>query len=335
MNLRRYILILSLLLSLLGNAVRAQYAAEVCAGDTGVAFMVNGWENSTFTWTVEGGVITRNFGDSIIVDWEVVPGEYEVTVREVSEFGCAGPLQRGLVHVAGPEVDLGDDAVICEGASYTITPNGNFDSYLWHDGSRGSSYTTGIEGWIRLEVSDEFGCSARDSLYLSVSALPSVNLGPDTALCGEASLDLDAGTDGDIYRWSTGDNSQIITVYAGIQMIWAEVENEFGCVGRDEINIEACDIEEYFKGIPNAITPNGDDTNETWNIYKLAAYTKAVVEIYDRWGTLVWRSEPGYPEPWNGRNMKGDLVPMDSYHFVIQFNNPEKDQLVGIVTVIR
>lgn len=335
MKLRRYILILGLLLSLLGNAVRAQYVAEVCAGDTGVSFMVDGWNNSTFTWTVEGGVITRNFGDSIIVDWNVVPGEYEVTVQEISENGCAGPLQRGLVLVVGPEVDIGEDVVICEGASYTLTPEGSYNSYLWHDGSTGSSYTTGSEGWINLVVRDEYGCSARDSMYLTVSALPFVDLGPDTSLCGETGLDLDAGTNGDIYRWSTGDNTQIVTVYAGYQELWVEVENEYGCIGRDDITIEACDIEAYFKGIPNAITPNGDDTNDVWNIYKLASYPEAVVEIFDRWGTLVWRSEPGYPESWDGRNMKGDLVPMDSYHYVIQFNNKENNRLVGIVTVIR
>jgi gliding motility-associated-like protein len=87
--------------------------------------------------------------------------------------------------------------------------------------------------------------------------------------------------------------------------------------------------------MPTAITTNDDGVNDVWNIEKLAGYTQAVMEIYDQWGTMVWRSEPGYPQPWDGRNMNGRLVPVDSYHFVINFNDGSSDPLVGIVTVIH
>ena len=103
----------------------------------------------------------------------------------------------------------------------------------------------------------------------------------------------------------------------------------------DTIVVDECDVIFYFRDIPTAITPNDDGTNDLWNIRKLAGYTQAVVEIYNRWGTLVWRSEPGYSEPWDGRDMGGKLVPMDSYHFVILLNSGSVDRVTGIVTVIR
>ena len=326
---------ISLLLSLFGTAASAQYVAEVCAGDTGVAFMVEGWENSSFNWTVEGGVITRNYGDSIIVDWPMVPGEYAISVQEVSEKGCAGTVQRAMVLVSGPEMDLGDDQAICEGELFTISPEGQFSSYLWHDGSNGASYSTDQEGWIKLQVSDDIGCMVMDSIYLDVNPVPFVDLGPDTSLCGDESLLLDAGADGTLYTWSTGDNTRTIRVYQGYQEIWVEVENIYGCSARDEILIDDCGIDDFFKGIPTAITPNNDGANDVWNIYKLLDYPSAVVEVYDRWGTLVWRSEPGYSEPWDGTNRQGNLVPMDSYHFVIMFNNRRDDRVSGSITVIR
>jgi len=335
MRINKYILIFGTLLALFSSLARAQYVAVVCTGDTGVAFMVDGWENSTFNWTVEGGIITRDYGNSIIVNWPVSPGEYEITVREISEHGCAGELKRAMVLVSGPELDLGGDRGICSGDQFNLVPEGEFEFYQWHDGSNASSYTTGAEGWIVLEVADDKGCRARDSIYLTVHPLPFVYLGSDTSLCGNQSLDLDAGNDGVTYTWSTGDHTQIITVYAGYQIIWVEVENEFGCISTDEIIIKECDFENYFRGIPTAITPNNDGVNDVWNIYKLMDYPEAVMEIFDRWGTLVWRSEPGYSRPWDGRNLNGNLVPMDSYHFVIQFNNITKDQIVGIITVIR
>ena len=113
------------------------------------------------------------------------------------------------------------------------------------------------------------------------------------------------------------------------------VENEYGCVSMDTIIVDECNAEFFFRDIPTAITPNGDGTNDIWNIAKLAGFTEAEVEIYSRWGTLVWKSEPGYSEPWDGTDMRGNPVPMDSYHFVIKLNVGTVDRITGIITVIR
>ena len=99
--------------------------------------------------------------------------------------------------------------------------------------------------------------------------------------------------------------------------------------------INACNFEFYFRDIPTAITPNDDGINDVWNLVKLQGYSEVVVEIFDQWGTLVWRSEPGYPQPWDGRNMQGNMMPVDSYHYVISINDGSDDHAVGIVTVIR
>ena len=197
MKFRRYILIVGALLALFSSLARAQdYVAVVCTGDTGVSFMVEGWEHSTFEWSVEGGTISRNYGDSIIVNWTSTPGEYEISVLEISEHGCAGELKRATVLVAGPELELGDNRSICSGEIFTMEPEGSYDSYLWHDGSTGTEWSSGEEGWIILEVADTHGCRARDSIYLTVNPLPVVDLGRDTSLCGDQSIELNAGNDG-------------------------------------------------------------------------------------------------------------------------------------------
>jgi len=337
MRILKYIVSFGLLLSLWSVAARAQeYVSVVCSGDTGIAYFVEGWENSTFDWTVEGGVIKRDFGDSIIVDWPVPPGEYAISVLETSVYGCIGSPQSAVVLVSAPEIDLGGDTYICEGSTFEIVPEGDFATYLWHDGSNGPSFVTDQEGWIEVEVTDSYGCSAKDNLYLSVYELPEVSLGPDTSLCGMEGLVLDAGAQGETYRWSTGEIIREITVFQGPQqVIWVEVEDTYGCVNSDTITILECNTEFYLRNIPNAITANEDGVNDVWNIEELGAYPQAVVEIFDQWGTLVWRSEPGYSQPWDGRDMRGNYVPVDSYHFVIKLNDRSDDRVVGIVTVIR
>lgn len=337
MNLKKHIISIGLLLAAwLAPVLSQDYLAVVCAGDTGVAYYVEGWAGSTFNWTVNGGTISRNYGDSIIVDWGVVPGEYEMTVQEVSEHGCAGEIKRGTVLVSAPDLDLGGDAYICEGEMFTLEPEGDFYSYLWHNGSVYPTFATNQEGEISLTVTDSLGCAWTDELFLEVKSLPSVNLGKDRSLCGSESLVLDAGDDGIDFRWSTGDRSREITIYQGYQEIWVQVEDEFGCRNGDTLLIEECDVAEYFNDIPTAITPSDPDgVNDYWRIEKLEGYPQAVVDIYSRWGTLIWRSEPGYPTPWDGRDMRGREVPMDSYHYVIMLNYGDDERVYGTITVIR
>jgi len=166
MRIQKYIVFIGLLLSAWTTAARAQdYVSVVCAGDTGIAYFVEGFENSTFDWHVEGGTVTRNFGDSIIVDWPSTPGEYTITVQETSEHGCVGEVKSAVVLVSGPEIDLGGDTYICEGSTFEITLNEYFTSYLWHDGSTAPGYTTDQEGWIKVSVTDTLGCVVSDSRY--------------------------------------------------------------------------------------------------------------------------------------------------------------------------
>ncbi|MEN8158049.1 MAG: T9SS type B sorting domain-containing protein [Bacteroidota bacterium] len=338
MRLGKYIALSGLLLMLWGLVAGAQDRQwTVCAGDTGIAYYVEGWETSTFDWTVEGGTITRNFGDSIIVDWPMEKGAYVITVLETSEYGCSGELRTGTVQVVGPDIELGQDDYVCEGELFEITPEGDFSSYLWNDGSTGPLYSTFQEGWISVEVTDGYGCALSDSIYLTVNDLPVVALGSDTSICDAEGLVLDAGPDGTSYTWSTGDIGQEITVVpGGRQEIGVVVENQYGCTSADTIVINPCDVEFFFRDIPTAITPNGDGANDTWSITKLTGYPQAEVEIFSRWGTLIWKSEPGYPgDGWDGKDMNGNEMPMDSYHFVIKLNVGDKDRITGIITVIR
>ena len=336
MNWIRNILVTGIMLMAWYNLVPAQdYMSIVCPGDTGVSYFVEGTEGSTFEWTVNGGEIVRDYGDSVIVNWGREPGTYEMTVQEISKWGCYAAPVSGRVLVSAPDIDLGDDTYVCDGNTLTLSPQGDFYSFLWHDGTTDPQFTSGEEGWISCTVTDQYGCPWTDSLYLEVKPLPYVDLGSDTSLCGEQSLRLSGGTDGINFNWSTGEIAPEITVYQGYKEIWVSVEDEWGCVNSDTIIIDECDPGVFFQDIPTAFTPNGDGRNDVWRLEKLEAYPDAVIEIFDRWGKLVYRSEPGYPEPWNGQDMRGRLVPMDSYHFVIQLNFGEDDRVIGAVTVIR
>lgn len=73
--------------------------------------------------------------------------------------------------------------------------------------------------------------------------------------------------------------------------------------------------------IPKFFTPNGDNTNETWNIDGINAkyYPKSNIYIFDRYGKLL-----AYVDPkglgWDG-TFKGAKLPADDYWFVLELDD--------------
>lgn len=85
--------------------------------------------------------------------------------------------------------------------------------------------------------------------------------------------------------------------------------------------------------IPNAFTPNGDGRNDTFDIEILKSYLQTIVRIFDANGRLVFESEEGYPEPWDGR-YQGEYLPMGTYYYVIR-THPDRKPYTGNITLIR
>ncbi len=84
--------------------------------------------------------------------------------------------------------------------------------------------------------------------------------------------------------------------------------------------------------IPNAFSPNGDNTNDRWQIDNLTDYTGVVVEVFNRYGQMV-HSSVGYGTAWDGTS-RGKPLPVGTYYYIIQLNNGFKP-LNGSVTIIR
>ncbi|MCF6353196.1 MAG: gliding motility-associated C-terminal domain-containing protein [Cyclobacteriaceae bacterium] len=70
----------------------------------------------------------------------------------------------------------------------------------------------------------------------------------------------------------------------------------------------------------NAITPNGDGQNDTWEIEDIDAFPDALVNIYDKAGLPVYRSSGGYTA-WEGITLDGKQLPMGTYYYIIDLRD--------------
>ena len=85
--------------------------------------------------------------------------------------------------------------------------------------------------------------------------------------------------------------------------------------------------------IPNGFTPNGDGANDVWEISALTqGYPECRVEIFNRWGGLVF-SSVGYFTPWDGK-LDSKELPTATYYYMI-YLEPGSDPVTGPVTIIR
>ncbi|MEN9333614.1 MAG: hypothetical protein RLY35_794 [Bacteroidota bacterium] len=110
------------------------------------------------------------------------------------------------------------------------------------------------------------------------------------------------------------------------------VESKIGeCIVHDTITVVVGEAIDYF----NAISPNGDNINDYWEIYGIQKFPRAEVNIYDRWGQNVFRSI-GYASPWDGTN-RGKKLPTGSYYFVIELNSPVVyiEPYTGYISIIH
>ena len=84
--------------------------------------------------------------------------------------------------------------------------------------------------------------------------------------------------------------------------------------------------------VANSFTPNGDGANETWEIDGLEEYPNTFIQVFNRWGTLVFSSK-GYPAPWDGQ-FNGAQLPVGTYYYTLSSDVLAKP-VSGSVTILR
>lgn len=82
----------------------------------------------------------------------------------------------------------------------------------------------------------------------------------------------------------------------------------------------------------NAFSPDGDLINDTWLVPELRYYNDVEVEVFDRSGRRLFRTQDA-EEGWDGRNQEGRIV-QGAYFYVIRINDIGLVQK-GVVTVLN
>ncbi len=167
---------------------------------------------------------------------EVTPSQTTTYTVEASN-SCGATASDEIIVTVENNLSLsaGDDLEICEGETVTLTATGSGD-FLWSTGETTASIDVSpletTEYTVTMNVG---GCEIDDRVLVSVSPIPTVNLGDDITLCGSQTITLTAEGEGD-FLWSTGETTQSIEVTPTETTTYSiEATSNCGTMVNDEI----------------------------------------------------------------------------------------------------
>ena len=295
-----------------------------------------------YTWTIITG---SGIDDPSAKDQSgLTAGDYQLHIVDANQ--CTGDT---IIHLAEADplsvivqksTAPNGDNVNCYGdntGTINLTVNGGVPDYnvQWQDGTTGTSRSGLFAGNYPVRIQDINGCFIDTTIQITEPEILTITSSVKKSYCpdmqdGEIVLTVQGGAGSYQYYWSTGSSaSELYNIPAGEYII--EVTDQNACSEID--TIEVTSVHSQCLEIPTGFSPNGDGINDTWQIGLIELYPDVMIEIFNRWGEMVFRSERGYPNQWDGI-YRGRPLPIDSYHYVIDLSDG-KGQIVGNVTIVK
>jgi len=189
---------------------------------------------------------------------------------------------------------------------------------------------------IKYVFTSESGCADSVTQNIIVNPTPTVDAGANKSVhIGESvTLSPKATGNGLTYKWTPArglNNPNIarpVATPSNDITYRLTVTSADSCFATDTVTIRILKI----PIIPNTFTPNNDGVNDVWNIQNLDRYPDCIMDIYNRYGILMYHSI-GYGTAWDGR-YKGEEVPVGTYYYVLNLRDGTKNY-GGYVTIIR
>jgi gliding motility-associated-like protein len=299
----------------------------------------------SYNWTGPNGFTSANQNIGFLF-----VGTYYITVTD--QNGCTVTDSAIVTANTNLSVSLSDQ-FICDGAdSVTLNPtvtgaNGAI-VYQWYNLAGAvigndsilkvgtpSDTTTYIVGVV------SGGCSAVDTAIVAPGQIPDVDAGVGQTIIRGQEVKLGGNPTtswgGSTFLWSPDNNlsdplvANPIATPTITTLYTVTVTNIVGCSNSDTVTIT---VNKKLKVI-SGFTPNGDGSNDTWELDFLEKYPGAQIDVYNRWGELLFHSEDGYKTPWDGR-FEGEPVPVGTYYYVIDLKDGDfPDPISGPVTIMR
>jgi gliding motility-associated-like protein len=309
---------------------------------------VTGDQTSLYEWSTTGGLVTTDQTNDCSIVWGNVPGNYTISVREVTEAGCEGEYKTCDVVVVVPDIVFDNTTYsICLNSSVELSAqpiggtwvsefmNGNV--FIGTElGTYYPSYQTNMYG---CNVSEEVEVEVRRK-YEAPAIIYQANI---IDLCLDSYIQLYQADDsyGVTYNWFIDDILQP-TTDDNISIEWYDTTrtyvieviayDDIGCESekaRISVRTETC--QRFYA--PNSFTPNGDGLNDVFRIAGLSVY-QPTLRIFNRWGVEIYTASSLW---WTGDSGSGYYCDTGVYLWMVEYKDKlsQNREESGHVILIR
>ncbi len=277
----------------------------------------------------------------------ILNGTYTITVTDNN--GCTIADTIILLPTQSVFANAGNDTAYCQSGSITLTATSiNGINYQWFEipantniGNTASVSVnpSGTTGYY-VVVNNGTGCADNDTITVTANPLPNVNAGPDYTIIIGTTTNIGGSpttsTSGATVLWNplpgldnaTNTNPNANPTSTTTYVV--TVTSAQGCTASDSMIVTVLPTIIF----PDGISPNGDGANDEWIIDGIEMFPNCVVEVYNRWGELLFQSI-GYKENWKG-TYKGKELPVGTYYYIIDLKDPLfPDVYTGPITILR
>jgi gliding motility-associated-like protein len=323
------------------SSITTSNDTTICIGDSAYLFAAGG---TNYTWSPSSSLNNSSIANPIATP--TVTTTYTVTV--VGTNGCINSDTVKVVVNALPNIDAGNDTLICSGSSATLNAQGGI-SYSWSTSQITSTIVVSptFSSSYTVIGTDANGCSNMDAVVVSVGIVPTADFELTLSLVCEGieAQFLDSSLNATAWEWNFGDGA-VSTVQNpahsfnyGANYVITLIAHNPPCSDTIQKTISISGLTNYLSfQNANVFTPNHDGINDCFNLVpeitgvnKVKFSSCATLTIYDRWGVPVYHS--AYPGAcWDGTTTAGLPVSEGTYFFVFDINGIKEK---GFITVLR
>lgn len=306
----------------------------------GVSISANTTSNATtYSWTPTAGV-----SNPVIANPNLSPAATTTYTVNGTTGSCTVSKTFTVTVLPAVTLTVHTDTTICNGASFNANTASNATTYTWSP-TAGVSNAAIANPVLSPTTTTTYTVTARTgnctnvkTFRVTVLQAVTVSAGPGSSILAGSSVTLQGSGSAGTYLWTPATGLSATNILnpvatpAVTTTYTLRITNQQGCTNTSNVTI---DVLPYCIKPLNAFTPNKDGFNDTWFITNGNCLKKAIVAVYNRYGSKVFESQD-YKNDWEG-TYKNKPLPDGTYYYVIDYEllNATHIYKKNNVTIIR
>jgi gliding motility-associated-like protein len=272
------------------------------------------------------------------------------TVTGTGTNGCVASDQVTVTVNPLPTAHAFPDTTICSGEQVQLHATGGV-TYLWAPAPIGLPPVPDpivmptVTTVFTVTVTDANGCTDEDMVTISVIPSPTIDAGPDTVIVLGQNVMLQGSSDGIAFNWLPESDLSDPTILnpvatpAQTTTYFLTATGSNGCNSSDSVTVIV--LTDAVVAVPNAFSPNGDNTNDFLWIKSLGTVAVDYFRVYNRWGGIVFETGgngilESETSGWDGTS-GGTEQPIGVYAYVFKGSTPTGETIIqsGNISLLR